>query len=61
MGEVNLSGEEENVVRIMTIHKSKGLEFPICIIGGMGHAIHVPDKKHPYDSSGYCDGNAGCG
>lgn len=26
-GEVNLVGEEENVVRIMTIHKSKGLEF----------------------------------
>ena len=45
MGEVNLSGEEENVVRIMTIHKSKGLEFPICIIGGMGHAIHVSDKS----------------
>ena len=45
MGEVNLSGEEENVVRIMTIHKSKGLEFPICIIGGMGHAIDVSDKS----------------
>ena len=34
-----------DVVRIMTIHKSKGLEFPICIIGGMGHAIHAPDKS----------------
>ena len=35
----------DHSVPIMTIHKSKGLEFPICIIGGMGHAIHVPDKS----------------
>lgn len=44
MGEVNLSGEEENVVRIMTIHKSKGLEFPVCIVGGMGRRLHLPHK-----------------
>ena len=36
MGEVNIAGEEENVVRIMTIHKSKGLEFPVAILLGMG-------------------------
>lgn len=36
MGEVNLAGEEENVVRIMTMHKSKGLEFPVCILPGLG-------------------------
>ncbi len=41
MGEVNLAGEEENVVRIMTIHKSKGLEFPICFLGGMGRRLHL--------------------
>ena len=28
--------ENSDVVRIMTIHKSKGLEFPICIIAGLG-------------------------
>ncbi len=28
--------ENSNVVRIMTIHKSKGLEFPVCIIAGLG-------------------------
>lgn len=39
LGEVNLAGEEENVVRIMTIHKSKGLEFPICIVGAMGKRL----------------------
>lgn len=40
MGEVNLSGEEEDVVRIMTIHKSKGLEFPVCLVGGMGRQLN---------------------
>lgn len=40
MGEVNLSGEEEDVVRIMTIHKSKGLEFPVCFVGGMGRRLN---------------------
>ncbi|MGN1205704.1 MAG: helicase-exonuclease AddAB subunit AddA [Eubacterium sp.] len=34
-GEVNLSGDRENVVQIMTIHKSKGLEFPICFVASM--------------------------
>ena len=28
--------ESSDVVRIMTIHKSKGLEFPVCIISGLG-------------------------
>lgn len=39
MGEVNIAGEEENVIRIMTIHKSKGLEFPVCLILGMGKKL----------------------
>ena len=45
MGEVNLAGEEENVVRIMTIHKSKGLEFPICIVAGMGKTLGGADRS----------------
>lgn len=40
VGEVNLVGEEENVVRIMTIHKSKGLEFPVCFVAGMGRTLN---------------------
>ena len=28
--------ENSDVVRIMTIHKSKGLEFPVCVIAGLG-------------------------
>lgn len=39
IGEVNIVGEEENVVRIMTIHKSKGLEFPVAILMGMGKKL----------------------
>ena len=27
-------------VRIMTIHKSKGLEFPFCIVAGLSHKIN---------------------
>ena len=32
-------------VRIMTIHKSKGLEFPVCILMGLGKTLKVPDRK----------------
>ena len=28
-GEADIIGENEDVVRLMTIHKSKGLEFPV--------------------------------
>ncbi len=31
-GEAKIIGESEDVVRIMTIHKSKGLEFPIVVL-----------------------------
>lgn len=44
MGEANLLGDRDNVVRIMTIHKSKGLEFPICIIAGMGRGMTGKDS-----------------
>lgn len=44
MGEVNIAGEEENVVRIMTIHKSKGLEFPVAILLGMGKKLGGRDS-----------------
>ncbi|MBP3655676.1 MAG: helicase-exonuclease AddAB subunit AddA [Clostridia bacterium] len=32
-------GESENVVRVMTTHKSKGLEFPLVIVLGMGRKL----------------------
>lgn len=35
-GQVRLLSESDNVVRIMTVHKSKGLEFPFVLLGGLG-------------------------
>jgi len=35
-GQITLTGEGENAVRIMTIHKSKGLDFPMVIVAGLG-------------------------
>ena len=39
-------GENENVVRIMTIHKSKGLEFPIVILGDMGKNYNFRELRN---------------
>ncbi|MBO4992107.1 MAG: helicase-exonuclease AddAB subunit AddA [Firmicutes bacterium] len=39
-GQVKMIGENDDVVRIMTIHKSKGLEFPFVLIGGLGRSFN---------------------
>ena len=44
-GESNTLDENANVVRIISIHKSKGLEFPICIVAGMGKGINQMDTR----------------
>lgn len=36
-------GENENVVRIMSIHKSKGLEFPVVFVAGLGKRFNQQD------------------
>ena len=41
IGEAKVIGENENVVRVMTVHKSKGLEFPVVILTGMGRSIRA--------------------
>ncbi len=38
-------GEEQDVVRIMSIHKSKGLEFPVVILAGMGRQFNLRDLQ----------------
>lgn len=40
MESANLISENADVVRIMSIHKSKGLEFPVCIIAGCGRKLN---------------------
>ncbi len=42
-GSAKLIGENENVVRIMSIHKSKGLEFPVVFLCGTGKQINMQD------------------
>ncbi|MDM5153791.1 helicase-exonuclease AddAB subunit AddA [Bacillus sp. DX1.1] len=43
MGTARALGEQEDVVRIMTIHKSKGLEFPVVFVAGLGRRFNTQD------------------
>lgn len=45
MGSAKILGENENVVRIMSIHKSKGLEFPVVILAGCGKRFNLMDMN----------------
>lgn len=56
-GEAGIVSEEEDVVRIMSIHKSKGLEFPVVIIGDMAKRYNLRDISEPV----IYDGDAGIG
>ena len=44
-GEADITGENEDVVRIMTIHKSKGLEFPVVFVSGISKKFNEMDAK----------------
>ncbi|OJV65964.1 MAG: hypothetical protein BGO41_08505 [Clostridiales bacterium 38-18] len=44
-GVASLIGEADDVVRLMSIHKSKGLEFKIVIIGGLGRKFNFMDAQ----------------
>lgn len=43
MGSAKTLGEKDDVVRIMSIHKSKGLEFPIVFVCGTGKGFNLTD------------------
>lgn len=45
-GEADITSENEDVVRIMSIHKSKGLEFPIVFVCGMGKQFNRQDTRN---------------
>jgi ATP-dependent helicase/nuclease subunit A len=45
MGSAKILGENDNVVRIMSIHKSKGLEFPVVFLAGCGKKFNLQDLK----------------
>lgn len=44
-GEAQSESEEDDVVRIMSIHKSKGLEFPVVILGNSAKEYNLDDTK----------------
>lgn len=48
LGAARALGEQEDVVRIMTIHSSKGLEFPIVFMAGMARNFNMTDIRKPY-------------
>ncbi len=45
MGSAKLIGENDDVVRIMSIHKSKGLEFPVVFLSSTGKQFNLNDLK----------------
>lgn len=48
LGAARALGEQEDVVRIMTIHSSKGLEFPFVFIAGLARSFNTLDLKKAY-------------
>ena len=43
LGSAKLIGENDNVIRIMSIHKSKGLEFPVVFLASTGKQFNLMD------------------
>ena len=45
MAPASTVGEKDDVVRIMSVHKSKGLEFPIVFVAGLGNEFNLRDLR----------------
>lgn len=48
LGTARALGEQEDVVRIMSIHKSKGLEFPVVFVAGLGKSFNQQDIRSAF-------------
>lgn len=48
LGAARALSEMENVVRITTIHKSKGLQYPVVIVGNIAHGFNLQDLNKRY-------------
>lgn len=44
-GEASLTDEQADAVQLMSIHKSKGLEFPVVIVAGMSKPFNTQDSR----------------
>ncbi len=56
-GEAGTQEEAADVVRMMTIHKSKGLEFPVCFVAGCSGMFNMRDSE----SALVCESDYGVG
>lgn len=45
MGNARALGENEDVVRLITVHASKGLEFPVVFVVGLGRTFNTQSLK----------------
>lgn len=45
--DVSIFSEDEDVIKITTIHKSKGLEFPVVILSNLDKAFSIQDENNP--------------
>lgn len=48
LGTARALSEQEDVVRLMTIHSSKGLEFPVVFTAGLGRNFNMMDMNKSY-------------
>ncbi|MBC1458963.1 helicase-exonuclease AddAB subunit AddA [Listeria newyorkensis] len=48
LGTAKTLGEKEDVVRMMTIHASKGLEFPVVFLSGLDRKFNMRDIYNKY-------------
>ena len=47
LSSAKIIGENDNVIRIMSIHKSKGLEFPVVFLSSTGKKFNMRDLNSP--------------
>lgn len=47
LSSAKIIGENDDVIRIMSIHKSKGLEFPVVFLASTGKKFNMQDLNEP--------------
>lgn len=48
LGAASVAGGQEDTIKIMTIHKSKGLEFPVVFVAGLSKMFNRQDLNAPF-------------